>query len=355
MLPSRYDRGVRIVCSHRSYVLTWGFLRKCDKLAGYLSRGTVDDEADSQPSPTDDYHAKVFLTAHVTAVFPERFFAQPLSGLSQDLLTASRYAADAFDRVASAVRSKSSLFIEDLERLCSAERDHRAAFEAWRDESKQSVIAKSQFALSHFYPSMRDVPYEVLVSANPNIESLSASAARFIYVVYGAASVDGVVHLIRVARDDYNAKRAAPQQAPLGPSGDLIAAADLLFQNAEQSAAQGSRFSGSDFSIDAIVERATPSAHEEGIFHLELGQDEPDHPMPPRGSQDFDTLTKTVAGGLITCYANTTIPTAPDTFSVMVLMNLVRNLKKYPSLMPWAREYYDKIRSDHIAACGASS
>lgn len=332
----RYDKALSITSNRQSIILTWSFLRKCESLLNYLSRGIVDNSL--QP-PQCCLPANIFHSAHLTAVFPDSFFADEPTDISHALLSASQYAADAFDRVTSAIRDKAPLFLDDLLRLYDAEMAHRAAFDDWKREDNQLLIAKSKYALEQFYPSMNNVPYEVVVSEAPHIESLAASSSRLIHSVYSVAtSVRDVIYLIQFARDQYIAKRAAELAQPqLVRRADLGAGASLDFL-----------LSKSNFTIDAIIDRATPSIITDGIFHLELGLGDSDPALPQTGTPDFDTLLKTVAGGVLTCYANTTVPAAPDMFSVMVLMNLVRILKKHPSLMAWTREFYEEIQNVHL-------
>ena len=241
------------------------------------------------------------------------FKTQTLS--SRRFLGEACHAAAEFDRVAFSVVSKIPLSLGDLHGLFAALRSNLDAYTCWRAEDNLNNLATdTQRVLGSFTPTVDSLSHEEIIEGSLRVSTMCIKISYLVNEVYESAmtpSMGRLMAFITETREQYPQKTFAP----IG-------------------------YTRSSFSIDAIIDRATPPI-EDGVFHIDLEGD--------RAIDSLNPLTlAAIKGALVFCYAVTVIRGAQDSIAIMMLNEISRELRKNPSIVPWAREFYEQVRNDHF-------
>ena len=304
-------------------------------ISKFLDHMDPDMAEDNQVS---DYQVRILHTAYFVAVYPCAFFkAETLC--AKRFYASACHAAKQLDRIALAVVTKTPLSLQDLHGLFYALRSLLDAFTNWRAEDKTEDIATdAQRTLGSCITIVDSLSHDEIVNGSPRVSAMCIEITKLVNDVYDStepASVCRLMALVNETREKFPTKSFQPWG-----------------------------FTRSCFTIDAIINRATPPI-EDGVFHIDLEDDTATKSVRP-------TTQLAIQGALIYCYAVTagrtadpptdisgtpeliaainysTIRRAPDSLSIMMLNHTVRELKKYPSITPWAREFYEQIQDQHI-------
>lgn len=284
------------------------FLKYIRKFLNHLDPAKADDY------PISDYEVKILHLAYFVAVYPDALVkSQTLR--SRRFLGEACHAAAEFDRVALSVVSKIPLSLDDLHGLFAALRSNLDAYTYWRAEDNLDTLATdTQRVLGSFTPTVDSLSHEEIIEGSLRVSAMCIKISYLVNEVYESAttpSMGMLMAFITETREKY------PQKTfpPIG-------------------------YTRSSFSIDAIIERATPPI-EDGVFHIDL-----------EGDCAIDSLSPltlaAIKGELVFCYAVTVIRGAQDSVAIMMLNEIARELRKNPSIVPWAREFYEQVRNDHF-------
>ena len=281
----------------------------------YLRRFLNHLDQDSASSAlVEDYEVRILHLAYFVTVYATAFF-------KEETLLARRFHAEAchaaaeFDRITLAVITKSPLSLGDLHGLFAALKSNHAAYSDWLTEANSEKLATdTQRILGAFIQVIESLPHDEIIEGSLRVSSTCTKISFIVNGVYDSTLTPSMCRLMTFIADTRE-KFPSKSFPPMG-------------------------YTKSSFAIDAIIDRATPPI-EDGVFHIDL---EGDHAM------DSVKCLKLVEiqGSLIFCYAITVTRGAPDSLAIMMLNHTSRELRKHPSLVQWARDFYEQIQNEHF-------